>query len=39
MKHNHEYETYERKGIEPPRSYYIPCLLACKCTVTTEFNT
>lgn len=24
MKHNHEYETYERKGIEPPRSYYIP---------------
>ena len=24
MQHNHEYETYERAGAEPPRSYYIP---------------
>ena len=24
MKYNLEYETYERVGIEPPRSYYIP---------------
>ena len=24
MKHNHEYETYERVGTEKPRSYYIP---------------
>lgn len=24
MNANREYETYERKGVEPPRSYYIP---------------
>ena len=24
MQHNREYETYERVGVEPPRSYYIP---------------
>lgn len=24
MKHNFEYETFARKGVEPPRSYYIP---------------
>lgn len=24
MKSNHEHETYERAGVEPPRSYYIP---------------
>lgn len=24
MQHNYEYETYERLGVEPPRSYYIP---------------
>lgn len=24
MRHNYEYETYERVGVEPPRSYYIP---------------
>lgn len=24
MIHNKEYETYDREGVEPPRSYYIP---------------
>lgn len=24
MRYNYEYETYERVGVEPPRSYYIP---------------
>ena len=23
MQHNYEYETYERLGVEPPRSYYL----------------
>lgn len=24
MEHKREYETYERVGVESPRSYYIP---------------
>ncbi|WP_251546379.1 glycoside hydrolase family 2 TIM barrel-domain containing protein [Pumilibacter intestinalis] len=24
MQHNYKYETYERTGVEPPRSYYVP---------------